>query len=88
MVASASVKLGIRSHWAIENSLHWILDVTFNEDKSRIRKANAPQNMAIVRHIVMNLVRKVDDSRVSLKRRRRRALYGDAYLENILKQKF
>jgi len=74
----------IRSHWGIENQLHWVLDVTFNEDKSRIRKNNGPENMAIVRHVVLNLIRQVDDGRTSLKRRRRRALYGDDYLAKIL----
>jgi len=74
----------IRSHWGIENQLHWVLDVTFNEDKSRIRKKNGPENMAIVRHVVVNLLRKIDDGRTSLKRRRRRALYGDDYLAKIL----
>ncbi|MBH8565374.1 ISAs1 family transposase, partial [Nostoc sp. CENA67] len=45
----------IRSHWGIENSLHWILDVAFKEDESRIRKDNAPQNFAIIRQIAVNL---------------------------------
>ena len=44
----------IRSHWAIENSLHWVLDVTMGEDLSRVRKAHAPENMAMIRHIVLN----------------------------------
>lgn len=47
----------IRSHWAIENSLHWVLDVTLGEDLSRVRKDNAPENMAMVRHTVLNLLR-------------------------------
>jgi len=47
----------IRSHWAIENSLHWVLDVTLGEDNSRVRKDHAPENMAMVRHIVLNLLR-------------------------------
>ena len=46
----------IRSHWAIENSLHWVLDVTMGEDLSRVRKDHAPENMAMVRHIVLNLL--------------------------------
>ncbi len=78
----------IRLHWSIENQLHWVLDVTFNEDKSRIRKRNGPENMAIVRHIVLNLLRKIDDHKTSLKRRRRRALYGDDYLAGVLHSKF
>jgi predicted transposase YbfD/YdcC len=78
----------IRSHWAIENSLHWVLDVTFNEDRSRIRKKNGPENMAIVRHTVLNLLRQNEDNRTSLKRRRRRALYAEIYLSDILEKKF
>lgn len=46
----------IRSHWAIENTLHWVLDMSFNEDYSRIRKENAPHIMAIFRHIGLNLL--------------------------------
>lgn len=76
----------IRSHWSIENSLHWVLDVTFNEDKSRIRKKNGPENMAIVRHTVLNLLRQNGDNKTSLVRRRRRALYRDDYLAGILKK--
>jgi len=78
----------IRSHWSIENSLHWVLDVTFNEDKSRIRKKNGPENMAIVRHTTLNLLRQNGDDKTSIVRRRRRALYNDDYLAAILKKKF
>lgn len=78
----------IRSHWSIENSLHWVLDVTFNEDKSRIRKKNGPENMAIVKHTVLNLLRQNGDEKTSLKRRRRRASYSEAYLADILQKKF
>ncbi len=74
----------IRSHWGIENSLHWVLDVVFSEDQNRIRKGNGPENMAIVRHSALNLIRQIEDSRTSLKRRKRRALYSDEYLANIL----
>lgn len=70
----------IRSHWSIENSLHWVLDVSFNEDKSRIRKRNAPENMAIVRHAALNLLRNNGDKKTSLVRKRRRALYREGYL--------
>ena len=49
---------GIRSHWAIENSLHYVKDVTFGEDASRIRSGNAPQNMSLIRNIVLNVFRK------------------------------
>jgi predicted transposase YbfD/YdcC len=47
----------IRSHWAIENSLHWVLDVTFAEDQSRLRTGHGAKNMAVVRHFAVNVVR-------------------------------
>lgn len=58
----------IRSHWAIENSLHWILDMSFNEDYSRIRKENAPHIMAIIRHVTINLLQTAKRSHDRFKR--------------------
>ena len=46
-----------RDHWSVENSLHWVLDIAFREDESRIRKGNGPQNVAVLRHIALNLLR-------------------------------
>ena len=46
------------AHWAIENSLHWVLDVTFDEDRARNRKDNGPENLAILRRLTLNLLRK------------------------------
>ena len=48
----------VRAHWAIENSLHWVLDVTFDEDRARNRKDNGPENLAILRRLTLNLLRK------------------------------
>jgi predicted transposase YbfD/YdcC len=73
----------VRSHWAIENNLHWTLDMTFNEDQSRLRVGNGAKNMAIVRHFALNLVRQVVDTR-SIKRRRKRASWDPEYLFQIL----
>jgi len=50
----------VRAHWGIENSLHWCLDVTFNEDKNTTRTGNAVENFAVVRRIVLNLAKKYD----------------------------
>jgi predicted transposase YbfD/YdcC len=74
-----------RGHWAIENSLHWVLDVTFREDDSRIRKDNAPQNMAIVKRIALNILKK-DNSKGSLRTKRYRAALDTAFLEKLLDQ--
>ena len=73
-----------RSHWGVENSLHWCLDVTFREDHSRMRKDHSAENFAVVRHIVLNVLKNMDD-KLSVARRRRRCAYDDAYLEKVLR---
>ena len=61
--ASAQIlALAIRGHWQIENQLHWTLDVTFDEDQSRLRKGHGANNMAVVRHFAINLVRQADEA--------------------------
>ncbi len=74
-----------RQHWSVENNLHWVLDVTFREDDSRIRKHNSPQNMAVLRNIALNIL-KQDTSKVSLKQKRYRAALDDTFLLNLLAQ--
>jgi predicted transposase YbfD/YdcC len=73
----------VRSHWAIENSLHWVLDVTFGDDQSRLRTGHGARNMAVVRHFAINLVRAVQDKR-SIRLRRKRAGWDPNYLATIL----
>lgn len=73
----------VRSHWAIENSLHWVLDVTFGEDKARSRTGHGPANMAVVRHFAFNILRAVDDKR-SLKLRRNKAARNPDYMAKIV----
>ena len=73
----------VRSHWAIENNLHWTLDMTFQEDQSRLRAGHGAKNMAVVRHFALNLVRQAGDKR-SIKRRRKRACWDPKYLLQIL----
>jgi predicted transposase YbfD/YdcC len=73
----------VRSHWAIENNLHWTLDMTFNEDQSRLRIGHGAKNMAVVRHFALNLLRQAKDNR-SIKRRRKRASWDPKYLLQIL----
>lgn len=74
----------IRSHWGIENTLHWTLDVTFSEDKSRIRKEHSPENFALLRRLAINLLKQEKTSKQSLKMKRYRAAMDNNYLVKIL----
>ena len=76
----------MRGHWGIENRLHWVLDVTFKEGQSRLRKGFGAKNMAVVRHFALNLVRAGKDKR-SVRLRRKLAGWDTAYLEGILAEK-
>ncbi len=73
----------IRSHWGVENQLHWCLDVVFSEDDSRIRKDHAPRNMTILKRLALNLLRQ-DNSKVSLKMKRYQAGLNNNFLLQIL----
>ena len=75
----------VRGHWGIENRLHWVLDVTFNEDQSRLRKGFGARNMAVVRHFALNLVRTAKDKR-SIKLRRKLAAWTPDYLRHLLRE--
>lgn len=75
----------VRAHWGIENRLHWVLDVVFHDDLARLRSDNGPHNMALVRHIAMNLVRNPKDKH-SLKVRRKLANLNPDYLETLIRQ--
>lgn len=72
-----------RRHWGIENSLHWCLDMTFHEDYSRIRKNHSAENMAVVRHIALNIL-KHHPAKISLARKRRRCAYDDAFFADVM----
>lgn len=74
----------VRSHWGIENRLHWVLDMTFGEDRSRIRARHAAENLAVLRHMALNLMRRVPNPRVSLKARRLAAGWETGQLLEIL----
>jgi len=78
----------IRSHWSIENALHWIMDVVFREDDSRIRSGHAAQNMSVVRHVALNKLQAAQPhygKRMSIKRLRKKAGWDNKTLENLLK---
>ena len=80
-VAFANV---VRAHWGVENRLHWVLDVAFDEDQSRLRTGNGPENMSIVRNMAMNLLR-TTTTKASLKTRRKKAGWNTAYLGKVLR---
>ena len=79
-----AIALAIRKHWCIENQLHWVLDVSFNEDASRIRKDHAPENLAIIRHIALNLLKQEKTLKVGVKNKRKNAGWDDKYLIKVL----
>jgi len=80
----ARLQHAVRSHWGVENRLHWVLDLAFHEDSSRVRTDHAPENLAIVRHIALNLLRADPNRRIGLKNSRFKAALNDAYLRSIL----
>ena len=80
-----SFAAAVRAHWGVENRLHWVLDVVFHDDLARLRSGFGPQNMAVVKHMAMNLVRTPKDKH-SLKNRRKLANLNPEYLEALIRQ--
>jgi predicted transposase YbfD/YdcC len=74
----------IRIHWHIENALHWVLDVTFREDDSRVRDRTAARNLAVLRKIAINLVGRDRSSKASIRAKRKRAAWDDSYMLQLL----
>ncbi|WP_428484992.1 ISAs1 family transposase [Rhodopila sp.] len=75
----------VRSHWGIENRLHWVLDVVFHDDLARLRTAHGPANMAVVKHTAMNLLNQAKPV-TSFKNRRKKAGWNQDYLENVIRR--
>ncbi|BBD64685.1 transposase [Nostoc commune NIES-4072] len=74
----------IRQHWGIENSVHWTLDVTFNEDECRIRSLHSPQNFALLRRIALNALERETSFHRSIRQKSRRAAMNDQYMVSVL----
>jgi len=78
----------IRSHWGVENGLHHVLDVTFDQDKSRVRKDHGPENFAVLRHFAMNILKGAPPAKrgsTSINLKRMRAGFDNAYLEQVMR---
>ena len=86
-----NIAKAVRDHWSIENSLHWVLDVTLQEDNSRVKKDHAPENMAMIRHIILNMLqnaKRLFKKDMSLKGLQKKAGWGESTLSTILTQNF
>jgi len=74
----------VRSHWGIENELHWVLDVALNEDHSRVRKDHAPANLAVLRHIALNLLKQEKSAKGGIRAKQLQAAWDEDYLLKVL----
>lgn len=74
----------VRGHWDIENSLHWVLDVSFREDESRVRKDHAPENLALVRRLAAALLNQEKTTKGGIACQRKQAGWDNDYLEQVL----
>ena len=76
--------ISVRAHWGIENSLHWVLDIAFREDESRIRAGNAAENINIARHIGINLLKHEKSCKMGIASKRKKCSYDMEYLLKVL----
>ena len=77
-----------RTHWGIENSVHWVLDIAFREDECRIRKANGAHNFAILRRIALNLLKQENSVKLGIHNKRLNAAWDTDYLMKVLSTLF
>ena len=74
----------VRAHWAIENNLHWVLDIAFDEDGNRTRKGHSAANLAVIGHIALNLIKQEKTSKVGVKTKRLKAGWDNDYLLRVI----
>ncbi len=74
----------VRAHWAIENNLHWVLDIAFDKDSNRTRKGHSAANLAVIRHIALNLIKAEKTSKVGIKTKRLKAGWDNEYLLRVI----
>jgi predicted transposase YbfD/YdcC len=74
----------VREHWGIENCVHWVLDLAFREDESRVRTDHAATNLTTLRHLALNLLRRDRSAKVGIKGKRLKAGWDERYLERLL----
>lgn len=74
----------VRAHWSIENNLHWVLDVAFDEDRNRTRQGHSAANLAVIRHIALNLLKNETYRKVGIKVKRKRAGWDNDYLLRLI----
>lgn len=74
----------MRGHWQVENSLHWVLDVAFHKDACRTRTAHAPENLATLRHIAVNLLKQERSCKLGIKSKRLKAGWDESYMLKVL----
>jgi len=83
-ISALEAMVAARSHWGIENELHWVLDVAFREDDCRVRAGHAGENFAVIRHLAVNLLKSVKGTKVGIQNRRLRAGWDNAFLIRVL----
>lgn len=74
----------VRGHWGIENQVHWVLDMVFDEDHSRMRERNSSTNFAMIRRMALNMLRQDQTDKLSLRRKRLKAGWDNDYLRSLL----